>query len=118
MRLDDERFGTPLDAAVSEVVRLGRMPSAERLPLISLITDEVVVGVARRASGGPSAAAVNSQRIEVSNLYYGEADGFGSPRGTREPVARAVVVFGNDSLRLGSDGKRHRPLRRGLSRGR
>ena len=80
------------------------------LPLISLVTEDVVRGVTARAtrSRGRSVAtrsAVNSNRVEVANLFFGRS-AFDALRADREPVARDVVLFGDDSLRLGPDGKR------------
>ena len=63
-------------------------------------------GVAREAAGGPTIAGVNSQRVEVSNLYYDDAEAFGALGDDYAPAERTVVVFANDSMRLGPDGKR------------
>lgn len=103
--LDDSRFGPDVDARHERVLRVGAAAAPERLPLISLITEDVVRGVAREATRGPSLAAVNSQRVEVSNLYFGD-QAFGSLGDDWAPAERTVVIFANDSLRLGPDGKR------------
>ena len=110
IRLDDEeRFGPAADATLARVDYLGTAPVLASTPLISLITDDVVAGVAREASGGaggPTLAAVNSSRVEVANLFYDDGGAFGALRDTFEPAERTVVVFPNDSMRLGQDGKR------------
>ena len=106
VRLEDTaRFGSVADPKLARVEYLGSAPMPRDMPLISLITDEVVSGVVRRAAGGPSLAGVNSGRVEVANLFYGEGEAFGEVRDTFEPTERIVVIFPNDSMRLGEGGK-------------
>jgi len=104
--VDDTRFRATTDAELARVEYVGDVDALEQTPLISLITDEVVHGVAREASGAPSHAAVNSGRVEVTNLFHGDSGAFGALRETLELADRAIIVFANDSMRLGSDGKR------------
>ena len=106
LALDDARFGAAAETRHTHVVRTGAAAAPERAPLISLITEDVVRGVAREAAGGPTIAGVNSQRVEVSNLYYDDAEAFGALGDDYAPAERTVVVFANDSMRLGPDGKR------------
>ena len=100
--------GTPPEH--SRVVFGAAAPDLGTVPVISLVTEDVVRGVTARAtrSRGRSVAtrsAVNSNRVEVANLFFGRS-AFDALRADREPVARDVVLFGDDSLRLGPDGKR------------
>ena len=109
LELDDTRFGPQADGAHTRVVHTGSAPVPADMPLISLITDEVVRGVAREAVQGsrsPSAAAVNSGRLEVANLFYGDGGAFGALREGFETAERLTVIFPNDSMRLGAEGKR------------
>jgi len=106
VRLADARFGDDVDLRHERVVRVGTGYAAARPPLISLITEDVVAGVAREAVGGPSLAAVNSQRVEVPNLFYAADDAFATLDDAYVPAERSVVIFANDSMRLGADGKR------------
>lgn len=104
--LDDGRFGAQADRTVSRVVYAGVHPALDSMPLISLITDDVVRGVARDLARGPSLAAVNSSKVEVTNLFYDDGSAFGGLRDSFTPVKRLVVIFPNDSMRLGREGKR------------
>ena len=70
-----------------------------------------VFSVAREAAGGsrtrsPSVAAVNSGRLEVANLFYDDGGAFGALRDSFETAERLTVIFPNDSMRLGAEGKR------------
>jgi len=106
LALDDAaRFGPGADASVARVDYIGSAAVLDSMPLISLITDDVVAGVVRDVSAGPSLAAVNSGRVEVKNLFYSDEGAFGGLRDTFEPTERMVVIFPNDSMRLGQDGK-------------
>ena len=83
------------------------------VPVISLITPELVERVARNATRGrsdgraaPSAQALNASRVETENLFYGGGSNFGSALDGRDRVARRVIVFADDSLQLGADNRR------------
>jgi len=76
------------------------------IPTISLITSDVVSGVTSRAVGGPSTQALNSSKVEVGNLFYGESTNFGSALSGFKRTSRDIVPFGDDELRLGKLGKR------------
>ena len=80
-------------------------------PVITLITDDVVSGVADQSSGGAGRAggasfqAFNSSRLEISNLFYGGQSNFSSILDDYQQVERRVIVFGNDSMVLGDTNK-------------
>ena len=102
--------GTP--AEHSRVVFAAGAPELGATPIISLVTEDVVRGVAARATraaarGRPPATrqAINSNRVEVSNLFFGSS-AFGALRADMMPVATDTILFGDDSMRLGADGKR------------
>ena len=100
--------GTVRVAAASpeldRVEYVGAAPLEMPSPIISLVTPSVVAGVVERSVGGPGRSALNSNRIEVGNLFFG-GDAFGSLEQTHRRVGRQIVVFGNDSLVLGDDNR-------------
>ena len=124
-----ELGGTRTGAALDDATRLpGTAPASSGVvfaaaprsfgpaPIISLVTDDVVRGVTARATrgrGGSRSGArpattrqgINSARVEVNNLFFG-ASAFDALRTEREAVATDTIVFGDDSMRLGPDGKR------------
>lgn len=75
------------------------------IPLISLITGSVVDSVAESAVGGPTAKALNANKIEINNRFYGDESTFASVLDQYNRVSREVVIFTNDSQLLGSQGK-------------
>jgi len=75
------------------------------IPTISLITNDIIERVAESASGGPSLQGLNSTRVEVSNLFYGGDSTFESVLDNYNRIAREIVIFPNDSKRLGKTGK-------------
>ena len=125
LELGGTRTGVALDDATrlpgtapgsSGVVFAAAPPSFGPAPIISLVTDDVVRGVTARATRGrggsrsgarPAATrrGINSARVEVNNLFFG-ASAFDALRTEREAVATDTIVFGDDSMRLGPDGKR------------
>ena len=78
----------------------------DSIPTISLITSDVVSGVTERAIGAPSVQALNSGKLEVGNLFFGDASNFASVLDGRERQSRDIVPFGDDQLRMGNLGKR------------
>ena len=74
-------------------------------PVISLITDDVVSGVANQTTGSTSTLALNANRQETNNLFYGGQSNFSSILDAYDQVERQIVVFGNDSLVLGDTNK-------------
>lgn len=75
------------------------------IPTISLITNDIISRVAESASGGPSIQGLNSSKVEVSNLFYGGESTFESVLDNYNRIAREIVIFPNDSQRLGRPGK-------------
>ena len=100
--------GTVRVAAASpeldRVEYVGAAPLEMPSPIISLVTPSVVAGVVERSVGGPGRSALNSNRVEIGNLFFG-GDAFGSLEETHRRVGRQIVVFGNDSLVLGDDNR-------------
>jgi len=76
-------------------------------PVISLITDDVVTGVANRNTGNATASlqAVNSSQMEINNLFFGGQSNFSSILDSYDQVERRIIVFGDDSLLLGDTNK-------------
>ncbi len=77
----------------------------EQAPLISLITPDIVNSVTTRSATGPSLQALNSSKIEVANLFYGNDSNFASILDDYEQVDRQIIVFGDDSMILGDTNK-------------
>lgn len=93
------------DPALSQVQYVATLSLDEQSPLISLITPDVVSSVTNRSATGPSLQALNSSKIEVSNLFYGNGSNFASILDDYEQVDRQIIVFGDDSMILGDTNK-------------
>ena len=74
-------------------------------PVISLITSDLVDRVASDNSPQSGLQALNSDRLEVTNLFYADQSNFTSILDDYEQVESQVVVFGDDSLVLGNTNK-------------
>lgn len=79
-------------------------------PVISLVTPAVVEQVARTASSGrrragPSAQALNANHVEINNLFYTGESNFVSALDDLERVGRRIIVFADDSMKLGEPNK-------------
>lgn len=74
-------------------------------PVISLITDDLLEQVANRYGEGASLQSLNSNRVEVVNVFHTNESNFTSILDDYEQVHRQIVVFGNDSLVLGNSNK-------------
>lgn len=105
--LDDSRYGAVVtnDPALSRITYAAADPVDSLMPAISLITPEVVQRVTDAATSGPSYQALNSGKVEVNNLFYSDESSFGGISESYERVKQEVVVFSNDSMRLGETGK-------------
>jgi len=93
------------DPSLSKATYVAPMNLEEQTPIISLITPGLVEQVAAQNNGGPSLQALNSSKIEVNNLFYGDHSSFASILENHDKVYRQVIVFGNDSMVLGSTNK-------------
>lgn len=108
--LDDAEFGVAVenDPAISTVRYVGGSTRPASVPVIALITPELVREVAEDVGGsrapGASPSGLNTDRVEVVNRFYGES-GFGPMAADRRRVDHQVVVFADDSMRLGETGK-------------
>lgn len=74
-------------------------------PVISLITNDLVDQLAINATEGASLQSLNSNRVEVINVFHTRESNFTSILDDYKPVHRQIVVFGNDSLVLGDTNK-------------
>ncbi len=97
-----KRLGDPDLSQAQYVASLGL---DEQAPVISLITPELVQKIAARRINGPTLQALNSSKIEVNNLFYGDNSTFSSVLDDYEKVHKQVIVFGNDSMVLGKNNK-------------
>ena len=90
---------------LSRAEYIATMSLDEQAPLISLITPDVVSRVTTGSTTGPSLQAVNSSKMEVTNLFYGDDSNFASILDDHQRVDRQVIVFGDDSMVLGDTNK-------------
>ncbi|NND91523.1 MAG: hypothetical protein HKN42_11730 [Granulosicoccus sp.] len=93
------------DPSLSQVQYVASLGLDEQAPVISLITPMLVDSVASQSTSGPSLQALNSNKIEVNNLFYGNTSTFSSILEGYERIDRQIIVFGNDSLVLGDVNK-------------
>lgn len=114
IRLDDTAFASTVgQPSPNSTIEFSSSDSMlENLPTISLITDDVIQGISQRAVNGADARALNSSKVEVSNLFNSDAvDGYGgisaftNIRDDYVRVRGETVIFADDSLRLGPQGK-------------
>lgn len=68
---------------------------------LNLITNDLVDQLAIKVSEGASLQGLNSNPVEVINVFHTRESNFTSLLDDYKPVYRQVVVFGNDSLVLG-----------------
>jgi len=96
---------TITDPSLAAATYVASLSLEEQTPVISLITPELVEQVAAQRSDGPSLQALNSSKIEVNNLFYGDHSSFASVLDDHDKIYRQVIVFGNDSMILGGTNK-------------
>ncbi|MBX2839251.1 MAG: hypothetical protein KTR35_20520 [Gammaproteobacteria bacterium] len=106
VNLDDRRFGTIVanDPLVSRVEYIGSQLAIDDVPVISLLKDPL----AEQESDvpiGPSLIALNSSKVEINNRFYGTS-AFNSITDNYDRIDRRTIIFPNDSMRLGSAGKK------------
>ena len=80
-------------------------PFIDSMPVISLITNDVVRDVTQQATNGATLSALNSGKVEVKNLAFGSPGAFTDLRAKQTRIQREVIIFPNDSMRLGEAGK-------------
>ncbi len=93
------------DSSLSEVQYVASLELDDASPVIALITPEIVSKVSQKASDGPSLQALNSSKVEVNNLFYGNESTFASVLDDFKQIDQQVIVFGNDSMVLGDTNK-------------
>lgn len=76
------------------------------VPRISLVTDKLVEEIASSTLDLPNEFGVNATNKRTKNIYYTNESNFSSITRNYEEVFRDVVLFGDDSMRLGRTGKR------------
>ncbi|ASJ74397.1 hypothetical protein [Granulosicoccus antarcticus] len=91
--------------AFSQVQYVAAMSLDEQSPIISLVTPDVINSATSQSARGPSLQALNSSKVEVTNLFFGTESNFASILDGHEQVDRQIVVFGNDSMILGDTNK-------------
>lgn len=93
------------DPAFSEARYVASLGLDEASPVIALITPDIVSKVSEQASDGPSLQGLNSSKVEVNNLFYGNESTFASILENYQRIDRQIIVFGNDSMILGDTNK-------------
>lgn len=76
----------------------------EPLPLLSLITPEIVQSAADKNVNSLELTSTNSAKVEINNLRFGEST-FGSVLNNHLILDDLTVFFPNDSLILGNENK-------------
>ena len=99
-------FGSiqPDNAAITATEYVAPIGSDEPLPLISLITPELVQQVVAETTGAPAATSLNSSKVEINNLYFSDST-FASILDDYEQQESLTVVFPNDSIVMGDENK-------------
>lgn len=103
------------DPAYSTASYTASLGLDEQVPVISLVTPELVDRIATDTVGSsglppgdpraPSLQALNSNRIEVNNLFYTDTSTFSAILADYTKIDRQVIIFGNDSMILGNPNK-------------
>jgi len=94
------------DPAYSTVEYVASLNLADQAPpVISLITGDLVNRVAERGTRSTSLQALNSNRVEITNLFYTNQSNFSSILDDYDQIEQQIVVFGNDSMVLGNTNK-------------
>lgn len=75
------------------------------VPRITLITNELVADIATTTIQNPEAVGTNAANMEVTNLYFTNESNFSDATRGYRTVRRDVIIFDNDSMRLGDLGK-------------
>ncbi len=93
------------NAIVNNVEYTSIAPIDGGIPTISLLSQDVIQGVVNRVTNGPGTTSINSNKLEVQNRFYDVDGTFANLINDRERIAREVIIFPNDSMRLGEEGK-------------
>lgn len=94
------------DSIASNVEYTSIAPIDGGIPTISLLSDNIIQGVVSDATNAPGYRSINASRLEINNRFYDEAGAFATLLNQRERIAREIIIFPNDSMRLGEEGKR------------
>lgn len=100
--LDKTLFGA--SSATASTQYLAPIGLDGPLPLLSLITPEIVQSAAKKNESSPQLTSINSAKVEVNNLHFGEST-FQSVLYDHHLIDELTVIFTNDSLTLGSENK-------------
>jgi len=76
------------------------------VPRVSLVTGELVSEIASNTLELPDEFGINAANKETQNIYYTNESNFSKITRNYQEVLRDVVLFGNDSMRLGLNGKK------------
>ena len=95
---------TPDNSPIADTEYVASLPLEESLPVLSLITPDIVQRVVDSTTNAPQATSLNSSRVEVNNLFYSDST-FRSIFDNRSQVDQLVVIFPNESIALGDENK-------------
>ncbi len=76
------------------------------VPRISLVTGDLVSEIASSTLNLPEEVGINATNKQTKNIYYTNESNFSNITRNYREVQRDVVLFGDDSMRLGRAGKR------------
>lgn len=91
---------------IQRVVNQGNLAPLATIPRISYITDELLSDIATGDDLLPEEVATNSSNIAIKNLFFTNESNFAEVTASYDVVRRSIIVFANDSVRLGNRGKR------------
>jgi len=88
--------------------------SAIAIPRIRVIDENLGAAIARstlrtadsESESIPARTGINSSNMEITNLYFTNESNFSDATRGYQTIHREVIVFDNDSMRLGTQGKR------------
>jgi outer membrane protein OmpA-like peptidoglycan-associated protein len=98
--------GSKTDLIATNVEYTSIAPIDGGIPTISLLSNDVIQGVLSDATNAPGYKTINASKLEINNRFYDEAGAFATLLNQRERVARQIIIFPNDSMRLGEEGKK------------
>lgn len=76
------------------------------VPKITYITPELVSNLVTGDDLLPEETALNSSNLQINNLFFTNESNFSDMTRSYDVVRRDIIVFANDSVRLGTNGKR------------
>ena len=77
-----------------------------RVPRVSLVTGELVSEIASSTLDLPEEVGINATNTETNNIYYTNESNFSKITRNYREIHRDIIMFADDSMRLGREGKK------------